>query len=199
MKRRAFDSVDPTFDNAVPSKGEGKENFFQVFAPVFDRNARWSSKKHVPKLGTMESSFEDVDNFYSFWWVVFKRRWFDYRKMLCQNTTQGSVLPFVPFFKKKKKKLLKVQLWFMEGILILGWRGKGKGWMVSSRVCVCVTAAGSIETQIRRQVHCDWIIPLTCFYFPSQSRREEMDWEAESSFQSSEEEGGDEQNTNTSR
>lgn len=103
MKRRAFDSVDPTFDNAVPSKGEGKENFFQVFAPVFDRNARWSSKKHVPKLGTMESSFEDVDNFYSFWWVVFKRRWFDYRKMLCQNTTQGSVLTFVPFFKKKKK------------------------------------------------------------------------------------------------
>lgn len=67
VKRRAFDSVDPTFDNAVPSKSEGKENFFEVFAPVFDRNARWSSKKHVPHLGTMESSFEEVDRFYSFW------------------------------------------------------------------------------------------------------------------------------------
>lgn len=117
----------------------------------------------------------------------------------CVKTQLREVFYLLYLFSKKKKKLLKVQLWFMEGILILGWRGKGKSWMVSSRVCVCVTAAGSIETQIRRQVHCDWIIPLTCFYFPSQSRREEMDWEAESSFQSSEEEGGDEQNTNTSR
>lgn len=67
VKRRAFDSVDPTFDNTMPSKSEGKDNFFKVFGPVFERNARWSSKKHVPKLGTMESSFEEVDSFYSFW------------------------------------------------------------------------------------------------------------------------------------
>lgn len=40
VKRRAFDSVDPTFDNMVPSKAEGKENFFEVFAPVFERNSR---------------------------------------------------------------------------------------------------------------------------------------------------------------
>eukprot|EP00064_Thunnus_orientalis_P005056 superscaffoldBa00000481_g5069 len=75
VKRRAFDSVDPTFDNTVPSKSEGKENFFEAFSPVFDRNARWSSKKHVPKLGTMESSFEDVDNFYSF--CRDERRWIE--------------------------------------------------------------------------------------------------------------------------
>ena len=68
VKRRAFDSVDPTFDNAVPSKSEGKENFFDAYSPVFERNARWSSnKKNVPKLGTLESTFEEVDNFYSFW------------------------------------------------------------------------------------------------------------------------------------
>ncbi|XP_076578396.1 dnaJ homolog subfamily C member 2 [Chaetodon auriga] len=78
VKRRAFDSVDPTFDNAVPSKSEGKENFFEVFAPVFERNARWSSKKHVPKLGTMESSFEEVDNFYSFWYNFDSWREFSY-------------------------------------------------------------------------------------------------------------------------
>ncbi|CAK6959978.1 dnaJ homolog subfamily C member 2 [Scomber scombrus] len=78
VKRRAFDSVDPTFDNYVPSKSEGKENFFEAFAPVFDRNARWSSKKHVPKLGTMESSFEDVDNFYSFWYNFDSWREFSY-------------------------------------------------------------------------------------------------------------------------
>ncbi|XP_037315683.2 dnaJ homolog subfamily C member 2 [Pungitius pungitius] len=78
VKRRAFDSVDPTFDNSVPSKNEGKDNFWDVYSPVFERNARWSSKKHVPKLGTMESSFEDVDNFYSFWYNFDSWREFSY-------------------------------------------------------------------------------------------------------------------------
>ncbi|XP_077091285.1 dnaJ homolog subfamily C member 2 isoform X2 [Siphateles boraxobius] len=78
VKRRAFDSVDPTFDNAVPSKAEGKENFFVVFAPVFERNARWSLKKHSPSLGNMEASFEDVDNFYSFWYNFDSWREFSY-------------------------------------------------------------------------------------------------------------------------
>lgn len=40
VKRRAFDSVDPTFDNMVPSKADSKENFFEVFSHVFERNAR---------------------------------------------------------------------------------------------------------------------------------------------------------------
>ncbi|KAJ0037044.1 hypothetical protein NL108_016425, partial [Boleophthalmus pectinirostris] len=78
VKRRAFDSVDPTFDNTVPSKSEGKENFFEVFGPVFERNARWSSKKHIPKLGTVESTFEEVDNFYSFWYNFDSWREFSY-------------------------------------------------------------------------------------------------------------------------
>ncbi|KAI1888512.1 hypothetical protein AGOR_G00185930 [Albula goreensis] len=78
VKRRAFDSVDPTFDNAVPSKAEGKENFFEVFSPVFERNSRWTSKKHVPKLGTMDSTFEEVDTFYSFWYNFDSWREFSY-------------------------------------------------------------------------------------------------------------------------
>lgn len=40
VKRRAYDSIDPTFDNTVPTKSEGKENFFDVFVPVFERNSR---------------------------------------------------------------------------------------------------------------------------------------------------------------
>ena len=41
VKRRAFDSVDPLFDNNVPQVNEeSKENFFETFKPVFDRNAR---------------------------------------------------------------------------------------------------------------------------------------------------------------
>lgn len=77
-KRRAFNSVDPTFDNSVPSKSEAKDNFFQVFSPVFERNSRWSNKKNVPKLGDMSSSFEDVDTFYSFWYNFDSWREFSY-------------------------------------------------------------------------------------------------------------------------
>ncbi|XP_068132326.1 dnaJ homolog subfamily C member 2 [Hyperolius riggenbachi] len=78
VKRRAFNSVDPTFDNSVPTKSEGKDNFFDVFSPVFERNNRWSNKKNVPKLGDMNTSIEDVDAFYSFWYNFDSWREFSY-------------------------------------------------------------------------------------------------------------------------
>ena len=40
-KRRAYDSIDPTFDNYVPPvNANSKINFYQVFTPVFQSNAR---------------------------------------------------------------------------------------------------------------------------------------------------------------
>ena len=39
-KRRSYDSVDPEFDDSIPDKDEGKEDFFGTFTEVFERNAR---------------------------------------------------------------------------------------------------------------------------------------------------------------
>lgn len=40
-KRRAYDSVDSTFDESTPSSNEvNKKNFFEMLTPVFARNAR---------------------------------------------------------------------------------------------------------------------------------------------------------------
>jgi hypothetical protein len=35
-------------------------NIVQVFGPVFERNSRWSQRKHVPQLGTPQDSKEKV-------------------------------------------------------------------------------------------------------------------------------------------
>lgn len=68
-KRRSYDSIDPLFNDDIPPNNENsKKNFFEVFGPVFDRNARWSERKPVPKLGGMDCPREQVEKFYNFWY-----------------------------------------------------------------------------------------------------------------------------------
>ena len=59
QKRRAFDSVDPEFDNSIP-KGDSKDlmkNFYEIFEPVFERNSRWAiHRSKVLKLGMLPAS-----------------------------------------------------------------------------------------------------------------------------------------------
>jgi len=68
QKRRAFDSVDPLFDDDIPDNVKKEQDFFKVFGPVLERNSRWSNKTPVPQLGDDSSSRDHVDNFYSFWY-----------------------------------------------------------------------------------------------------------------------------------
>lgn len=78
-KRRSYDSVDPEFDEEIPPiNSHSKDNFFEVFEPVFQRNERWSVKPNVPQLGNSDSSFEEVDRFYKFWYDFDSWREFSY-------------------------------------------------------------------------------------------------------------------------
>lgn len=78
-KRRAYDSVDPMFDDDVPSvNNKNKERFFEAFGPVFERNARWSTRRHVPLLGKPDDTRQKVNRFYDYWYDFDSWREFSY-------------------------------------------------------------------------------------------------------------------------
>lgn len=79
VRRRAYDSVDPQFDNDVPPNNQqSKDKFYRTFSDAFQRNARWSIKKPVPDLGDDKSTFKEVNNFYNFWYDFQSWREFSY-------------------------------------------------------------------------------------------------------------------------
>lgn len=78
VKRRSFDSIDPEFDDSLPSGNQSKKDFFKVFHKYFETNARWSEKKDVPLLGNKNTSRGKVEEFYSFWYNFDSWREFSY-------------------------------------------------------------------------------------------------------------------------
>lgn len=74
-KRRQYDST-LDFDDAVPEKVDAKVGFYTTFGQVFNRNARFSTRRPVPELGDESTDLAKVHKFYD-WWFSFET-WRDF-------------------------------------------------------------------------------------------------------------------------
>lgn len=80
VKRRQFDSVDPGAEVDPPSKKEAKgPAFYKLWGRVFKAEGRFSNKQPVPKFGDENSTKEEVDAFYNFWYNFDSWRSFEYQ------------------------------------------------------------------------------------------------------------------------
>jgi DnaJ family protein C protein 2 len=65
-RRKGYDSQF-AFDESIPAGTEDAHEFYAIYTPVFEANARFSVKKPVPALGGPEAGADKVRAFYRFW------------------------------------------------------------------------------------------------------------------------------------
>ena len=104
-KKRQFDSVDEGIDDEdVPTGKEAESKFFDLWMPVFAREARFNDEKKngkVPSLGSIDSSKVDVNGFYDFWYNFDSFRSFEY---LDKEINEGSDSRDDKRYTEKKNK-----------------------------------------------------------------------------------------------
>ena len=67
MRRKKYDST-LDFNDFIPEDKEyGAEEFFEVFGPVFQRNAHYSKITPVPEFGDIKTKMKKITKFYDFW------------------------------------------------------------------------------------------------------------------------------------
>lgn len=76
VKRRQYDSVDENAEVSAPKKAA--KDFYKTWGRAFAAEGRFSNKQPVPPLGTVDTSKEDVDTFYNFFYAFDSWRTFEY-------------------------------------------------------------------------------------------------------------------------
>lgn len=84
-----------------------RASFAQVFAPVFERNSRWSEREGAPLLGTEDAPDDDVAQFYNFWFDF--QSWRDFADADEFDPSEASFREEKRWMEKQNEKLRKKQ------------------------------------------------------------------------------------------